>query len=104
MALRVKVCKLADVVDDELRAFKVKHVSWPVIVTRIGGGRFACQGVCPNEDVELVDGYIHGTEIICPAHAYQFDLRTGTCRHDKALHLRRYKISVEGEQLYVDLL
>ena len=37
MALRVRVCRLADVVDDELRAFAVRGVTWPVIVTRTGG-------------------------------------------------------------------
>jgi nitrite reductase/ring-hydroxylating ferredoxin subunit len=104
MALRVKVCKLGDVVDDELRAFKVRGVTWPVIVTRVEGELFACQGACPHEDVELADGYLFGTTIICPAHAYQYDLRSGTCRHDKTLNLRRYPITIDGDDVLVDLM
>ena len=83
MALRVRVCKLADVVRDELRAFPVKGVTWPVIVTYVDDELVACAGVCPHEDVELADGDLFGHTIICPAHAYAFDLRTGACAHDR---------------------
>ncbi len=41
---------------------------------------------------------------MCPAHSYTFDLRTGRCRHDATLELRRYKVTVTGDDVYVDLL
>ena len=104
MALRVRVCKLADVVDGELRAFAVAGVTWPVIVTRIGGELVACPGVCPHEDVALADGELRGSSIVCPGHSYEFDLRTGRCAHDPDLALRRYPISLVDDELYVDLL
>lgn len=104
MALRVKVCTLADVPDNEMRAFQVKGVTWPVIVTRVDGELFACPGVCPHEDVALWNGELTGTVITCPGHAYDFDLRTGTCKHDRELELRRYKITLVGNEVWVDLL
>ena len=104
MALRVRVCRLSDVVDDEMRAFKVKGVTWPVIVTRVGGELFAVPGVCPHEDVLLADGYLFGETIVCPGHAYAFDMRTGRCAHDAGLHLRRYPITIVGDEIWVDLL
>ena len=104
MALRVFVCRLSDVVPDELREFAVKGVTWPVIVTSVGGELFAVPGVCPHEDVRLVDGYLHGTVLMCPAHAYNYDLRTGRCRHDTTLELRRYPITIVGGEVWVDLL
>ncbi len=104
MALRVKVCRLADVVDGEMRAFKVHGVTWPVIVTRIDGELVACPGVCPHEDVALYDGELIGPVIRCPGHSYEFDLRTGACRHDPDLHLRRYKITVIDDEVWADLL
>lgn len=104
MALRVRVCKLTDVVDDELRAFPVAGVTWPVIVTRVDGELFACPGVCPHEDVGLADGDLTGTVITCCGHGYEFDLRTGACRHDRTLHLRRYPITVVESEVWVDLL
>ena len=103
MALRVKVCKLTEVVDGQMRAFKVRGVTWPVIVARVDGELFACPGVCPHEDVELIDGDLEGTVITCPGHSYEFDLRTGTCVHDRTLNLRRYPVHVVGDELWVDL-
>ncbi|HEY1550086.1 MAG TPA: Rieske 2Fe-2S domain-containing protein [Kofleriaceae bacterium] len=104
MALRVRVCSLADVVDDELRAFAVEGVTWPVIVTRTDGELIATPGVCPHEDVALVDGRLEAGAIVCPGHGYVFDLRTGRCAADPGLELRRYPITVVGDELFVDLL
>jgi toluene monooxygenase system ferredoxin subunit len=104
MALRVRVCALEDVVDGQLRAFAVPGVTWPVIVTRVAGELVAAAGVCPHEDVALADGDLTGHTITCPGHGYQFDLRTGRCQHDPDLALRRYPITLIGDQLWVDLL
>ena len=104
MALRVRVCAIDDVVDGELRAFAVSGVTWPVIVTRIDGELVAVPGVCPHEDVALAGGELRGHTLICPGHAYAFDLHTGRCRHDAALELRRYPITLVGGALWVDLL
>ena len=104
MALRVKVCKLADVLPNQINAFKVRGVTWPVIVTQIDGELIACPGVCPHEDVSLADGDLEGGQIRCPGHSYLFDLHTGRCVHDPGLHLRRYPITQIGDEIWVDLL
>ena len=104
MALRVRVCALVDIVDNELRAFQVKGVTWPVLVTRVDGEILATAGVCPHEDVSLADGYLDGATLVCPGHAYGFDLHTGRCRHDASLLLRRYAVTVVGDEVWVDLL
>lgn len=104
MALRVKVCTIADIAPGELRAFKVHGVTWPVIVTELAGELIACPGVCPHEDVSLADGDLEGTQLRCPGHGYLFDLHTGRCTHDPGLHLRRYPITRVGDEIWVDLL
>jgi nitrite reductase/ring-hydroxylating ferredoxin subunit len=104
MALRVRVCGVSDVVDGELRAFAVPGVTWPVIVTRIDGALVAVPGVCPHEDVALWTGELRGHAIVCPGHGYAFDVRTGRCKHDPGLELRRYPITQIGDELWVDLL
>jgi nitrite reductase/ring-hydroxylating ferredoxin subunit len=104
MALRVRVCKLADVVAEELRAFQVTGVTWPVIVTIIDGELVAVPGVCPHEDVGLAGGGLVGGAIVCPGHGWAFDLRTGRCKHEPALELRRYPITLVGDDVWVDLL
>ncbi len=106
MALRVRVCRVSDVRPDEVNAFRVGGVTWPVIVTRMPdtGELVATPGVCPHEDVSLADGYLDGNTLVCPGHGYGFDLQTGKCRHDASLVLRRYVITVVDDEVWVDLL
>ncbi len=103
--LRVRVCERASVVEGAIRAFAVRGVTWPVIVTSIAGELVAFPGVCPHEDVELADyGVIEGGEVRCRVHGYRFDLATGACEHSPGLHLRRYKVTLVGDDVWVDLL
>lgn len=104
MALRRYVCDIEAVVPDELRSFKVEGLTWPVIATMVDGNVVVCQGVCPHEDVSLAGGMLMGNSIICPAHGYRFDLRTGRCGHRKSLELRRYVVTLVANQVWVDLL
>ena len=104
MALRVRVCKLVEVIPDQLTAFAVAGVTWPVIVTIVDGDLVAVPGVCPHEDVGLAGGALYGGAIVCPGHGWAFDLRTGRCKHEPALELRRYPITLVGDDVWVDLL
>lgn len=42
-----------------------------------GGGVFAIQAECPHRRGPLADGLVGGTTVICPLHAWKFDLATG---------------------------
>jgi nitrite reductase/ring-hydroxylating ferredoxin subunit len=105
MALRVRVCRLDDVSAGELRAFPVTGVTWPVLVGYLEDELIAVPGVCPHDDVALVDyGELRDTTLVCRVHGYGFDLRTGRCEHNPRLHLRRYRVTVAGDEVWVDLL
>jgi nitrite reductase/ring-hydroxylating ferredoxin subunit len=113
VALRVFVCRVDEVVPGALRGFVVEHATWPVMVTTIIDDRSASgdetyvafPGVCPHDDVPLVAYGVREDDVVrCRVHGYRFDLRTGTCEHAPWLHLRRYRVTVEADQLFVDLL
>ena len=105
MPLQVRVCKRESVVEGQLRAFHVTGVTWPVMVTSKDGELSAFPGVCPHEDVALEDyGVLEGNSVRCRVHGYTFDLATGECEHEPHLHLRRYKVTVRGDEVFVDLL
>jgi nitrite reductase/ring-hydroxylating ferredoxin subunit len=42
--------------------------------------------------------------VVCRVHGYRFDLDTGRCEHQAALQLRRYRVTVVGADVWVDLL
>ena len=105
MALRVRVCRLEEVADGRMHGFDVAGVTWPVMVATVEGELIAFPGVCPHDDVSLVDyGVIEGHHMRCRVHGYRFDVRDGSCEHAPYLHLRRYKITIESGELFVDLL
>jgi nitrite reductase/ring-hydroxylating ferredoxin subunit len=104
VALRVFVCRRGDVAEGELRAFRVTGVTWPVIVTIVEDALVAVPGVCPHEDVALADGHLDGTQLVCPGHGWGFDVITGACRAAPGLELRRYPITLVGDEIWVDLL
>jgi toluene monooxygenase system ferredoxin subunit len=105
VALRVHVCRLADIAANELRGFEVSGVTWPVMVTIVDNAIVAFPGVCPHDDVSLVDyGVLEDRELRCRVHGYRFDVMTGRCEHAPQLQLRRYKVTVAGDDVLVDLL
>lgn len=104
MALRVRVCRRDEVPPGECRAFDVPELDWPILVANFGGEYVATTSRCPHEDVSLAGGKRRGTKLACPGHGYVFDLVTGACSHDPKLALHRYRVSVQGNDVYVDLL
>ena len=49
-------------------------------------------------------GELHDTTLRCRVHGFEFDVLTGRCEHDPRLHLRRYPVTVIGDEVWVDLL
>ena len=104
MALRLRVCRVDDVIPGELRDFPVAGLDWPVMMTVLDGEIVATTAVCPHEDVLLTGGELHEGVVTCPGHSYELDLRTGRCRHDRSLTLRRYRVTVIGAEVWIDLV
>jgi nitrite reductase/ring-hydroxylating ferredoxin subunit len=105
MPLRVRVCTIDQVVVGELRAFTVEHASWPVMVTSYEGETIAFPAFCPHDMVSLIDyGELEGNEVTCRVHGYRFDVKTGSCEHAPWLRIRRYKVTMVDDVVWVDLL
>ena len=104
MALRVRVCRVDEVAAGELRGFAVHGVAWPIMMTKVDDVIVATSSICPHEDVSLLPGELDGSVVTCPGHAYELDLITGRCLHDPRLHLRRYKVQIVGDDVWIDLV
>jgi toluene monooxygenase system ferredoxin subunit len=87
-----------------MRGFRVPPLDAAVLIANVDGRFYASPARCPHEDVSLVGGGLVGTRVTCPGHAYEFDLATGRCAHDARLRLHRYRVSIEGDDLYIDVL
>jgi nitrite reductase (NADH) small subunit len=71
-------------------------------VTNDRGSISAMGNVCPHRGGPLGQGMVEGGKVICPWHAWAFDLKTG-----KAYHLGSkvpiYEVRVEGEDVLAKL-
>jgi nitrite reductase (NADH) small subunit len=67
------------------------------------GQLFATDGACPHRNGPLADGIVGGGKVICPFHAWKFDLATGHCVSGDAAQLRAYPIHVVNGRLVVEL-
>lgn len=63
----------------EGREFVVGGRRIAVFHTR-SGALYATQAACPHRDGPLADGLVGGTTVVCPFHAWTFDLATGEPR------------------------
>ncbi|MCY4578520.1 MAG: Rieske 2Fe-2S domain-containing protein [Chloroflexi bacterium] len=77
----------------EGRVFEVDGRSIAVFRTR-QGEVFATQAACPHREGPLCDGIIGGRQVVCPLHAYKFDLATGKPVGNDCEALRTYVVSV----------
>ena len=84
----------------EGRAFMVEGEPIAVFRTR-SGGLFATQAFCPHARGPLADGLIGNATVLCPLHAFAFDLPTGRALSGSCADLGTYSVSTgsEGEIL-----
>jgi len=63
----------------------------------------ALEGTCPHRGAPLGHGALHGTEIVCPWHAWAFDCRSGFFDFNSSIQLRKFPIAVQGDDVLADL-
>lgn len=95
-----KVCSLDDLWEGEMEAFTVNQQEI-LLVCAEGGEVKAFQGICPHQDIPLVDGKFDGTKIICRAHLWQFDACTGKGINPDDCALAEYPVRIDGEDVLV---
>jgi nitrite reductase (NADH) small subunit len=76
----------------EGRVFHVGSERVAVFRTRTGE-LFATQAECPHRGGPLADGLVGAGRLICPLHAFQFDLRTGEPVKNSCEPLRTYTVT-----------
>lgn len=84
----------------EGRAFQVEGATIAVFRTR-GGKIFATQAFCPHRGGPLSDGLVGADRVICPLHAYTFDLESGCAEGLRCGRLTTYAVTLNerGEML-----
>jgi nitrite reductase (NADH) small subunit len=72
-------------------------------VGKAGDEYFAIDDTCPHAGGSLAEGMVDGDQVICPLHAYGFDIRSGHCPDDPDCSVKGYEVRVEGGVIQVQL-
>jgi nitrite reductase/ring-hydroxylating ferredoxin subunit len=96
------VATLAQVPDGCMKAVRAGGEN--VVLYNVGGELFASADACPHQGSPLSAGDLCDGVVMCPFHAWEFDVRTGECVSlPEARPLRRYEVVVEGDVVKVAL-
>lgn len=72
-----------------------------VVVARVRGEVFAALDQCPHLGGPLSAGALHGSEAICPWHAWRVDLMTGRVRDGGSRRVRRLPVMERDGHVWV---
>ena len=100
---RYRVCAAAQVGPDSLRRVAAGGREICLAHTKAGEW-FALDDICSHEMFSLSEGELWGDDVECPQHGSRFNLRTGNPDVPPAVvPVATYPVSVEGEDVYVDV-
>lgn len=95
----VKLCKLSELKENQGKRFLVDEIE--VAVFKIADEVFAVNNICPHQHTALIyDGFIEDGCVVCPAHGWMFDLRTGK-RPTGSRGIDSYPVKTENDDVFV---
>ena len=74
-----------------------------VLLVRLDGEVLAYEDRCAHLGLPLSAGRLDGASLICPAHEWEYDLRTGRGVNPATVCLKSYLVKIEGDQILVDV-
>ena len=83
-------------------AITVKVANVDIALCNFEGEFFALNNRCPHRGGQLGDGKLVGSDLICPLHNWDFDVRTGISRYDNQDKVATYPAVVENGVVYLN--
>lgn len=74
-----------------------------VCLARVNGELAALDNWCPHRRGPLGQGWIEGGLLVCPWHAWSFDVGSGRCEFPGGDQVAVFPVRVEGDELLVKM-
>ena len=74
-----------------------------IALFNVEGRVYAVDNTCPHRGGPLGEGYLDGTVVTCPWHAWQFDVATGECQSAPGVAQKKFAAKIEGGDILVDV-
>ncbi len=98
----VRLCHLDELPLGLGRAFTVDGRTLALFRTR-RGKVFAMDNQCPHKNGPLADGMLAGDSVVCPLHAFRFDMTTGECDQPTVCALKTYPVELRHNEVFVQI-
>lgn len=86
------------------RGIRVNVGDHRVAMFRIGNDVYAIGDRCSHAEASLAEGMVYGTEVECPRHGSEFDLKTGEALSLPATKpVPTYEVTIEGDMVFLHL-
>ncbi len=69
----------------------------------VGGAFYALENACAHRGGPLGEGDLDGTVVVCPWHAWRWDVKTGANANNPAVKMPCFPVSVDGGRVFVEL-
>ena len=69
----------------------------------VDGAFYALDNDCSHRGGPLGEGDLDGKVVVCPWHAWRWDVTTGSNANNPALKMACYPVSVDGGRVFVEL-
>ena len=82
---------------------RLQYPPFDILVAWIDGEVFAIEDACNHAGASLAEGWLEDRCVVCPMHAYVFELETGKLLRPRGLcgDQRTYEARIEGEEVVV---
>ncbi len=74
-----------------------------IALCHAGDRVFAIGNTCPHAGGPLSEGALHGTTVVCPWHAWEYDCRTGQNDFDPDVTVPVYPVRIEGDEILIEV-
>lgn len=101
MPEKIAIAKTSDIPLGEGRAFPCRDRM--IAVFHIDGHFHAMDDFCPHQGASLAGGWVHEGCVACPWHAWRFRLDDGTWLDNPKIKTDTFPVTIEGEDIYVEL-
>ena len=98
---RVRVGAIGEVPAGEGRV--VEAAGRSLALFNVDGTVHAIDNTCPHRGGPLGEGDVDGRLVSCPWHAWRWDVTTGANANNPAVRVACFPVTVEGDDVFVDL-
>lgn len=74
-----------------------------IALFNVNGEFFAIDNTCKHRGGPLGEGMLDDSTVICPWHAWEYDVTTGQCKTNPAVSQKKFNVKVEGEDILVEV-